>query len=269
MKTANTMAQKMRQNQTALGLGIGLPANPFTPRFSQQFGIDWAFIDLEHSLLSASEVGMMANYLSSVGVTPLVRLDKSAIPEASRYLDSGVQGIIMPHVDSAEEAATFVSHCKYPPVGKRSWGGASPQLGFPAKPTAELIGEGIRETLAIAMIESRAALRDLDRIAATPGLDGLLIGATDLSVELGVPGDMNAEVMRHAFRAVCQATNKSGIFFGLAGVASPEAIETLPDVSADFLLIGMDYRMLAAEIYTRTQRWDVFRQTHASTEKEI
>ncbi|MBN7761570.1 hypothetical protein JYP52_10510 [Nitratireductor aquibiodomus] len=261
MRTANIMAQKMRRKETALGLGLGLPANPFTPRFARQFGIDWAFIDLEHSLMSASDVGLMANYLSSVCVTPLVRLDKSAVPEASRYLDSGVQGIIMPHVDSAEEAAALVGYSKYPPVGKRSWGGASPQLGYPARPTAELIDEGIHETLAIAMIESRAGLQELHRITATPGLDGVLIGATDLSVELGVPGDMAAEDMQSAFLAVSRAAREAGVFFGLAGVPQPETIDALPELGPDFLLVGMDYRMLAAEVASRTAQWDGLRKT--------
>ena len=255
MRTENAMAQKMRRKQTVLGLGLGLPANPFTPRYAQHNGIDWAFLDLEHSLMSTSEIGMMANFLSAVGVTPLARLDKSAIPEASRYLDSGVQGIIMPHVDSAEEAATLVSYCKYAPVGQRSWGGASPQLGFPARPTAELIEEGTHETLAIAMVETCAALENLDEIAATPGLDGLLIGAVDLSIELGVPAEIGSDEMRAAIITVAQAASQAGIFFGLAGVPQPETIENIPEIRADFLLVGMDHRMLAAEIATRAKNW--------------
>jgi 2-keto-3-deoxy-L-rhamnonate aldolase RhmA len=249
------MAQKMRRQQTVLGLGLGLPANPFTPRYAQQAGLDWAFLDLEHSLMSASEIGMMANYLSSVGVTPLVRLDKSAIAESSRYLDSGVQGIIMPHVDSADEAAQLVSFCKYAPVGRRSWGGASPQLGFPAKPTPQLIEEGTRETLAIAMVESRAALDRLEEIAATPGLDGLLVGAVDLSIELGVPAEIGSNTVRDAVVQVAEACRAAGIFFGMAGVPSPETVEAIPGLRPDFLLVGMDHRMLGANIVSRADAW--------------
>lgn len=255
MKTANTMAQKMRRKETAIGLGFGLPANPFTPRLARQNGIDWAFLDLEHSLMSASEVGMMVNYLSAIGVTPLVRLDKSAIPESSRYLDSGAQGVVMPHVDTAAEAAILAGHCKYPPVGRRSWGGVSPQLGFPVRPSAALIEEGIRETLAIAMIESRSGLENLDAIAGVRGLDGLLIGAVDLSIELGTPAEFESPEMRDAITSVARAARKAGIFFGLAGAPHPSVLENIPDVSADFLLVGMDHRMLAAEIAARAELW--------------
>ena len=71
--------------------------------------------------------------------------------------------------------------------------------------------------------------------------------------------------MRNAFRAVSHAAHKASVFFGLAGVATPEAIEGLPEVKADFLLIGMDYRMLAAELSSRTRRWGALRRAPAGT----
>lgn len=251
----SAMASRMEAGGVALGLGVGLVTAPSLPLVAAQAGYDWLFIDLEHSTLSIAAAAEIAVAADAVGVTPIVRLGKGSIHEASRLLDNGVQGIVMPHVDTAAEAAQLVALCKYAPVGTRSWGGPSPQLRFPQFPAAALMEEANDLTLAIAMVESAAGLEDAERIAATPGLDGIFVGAIDLSIDLGRAGDAAHPEVSAAVARVVAAARAAGIRVGLGGVFGAKAVAIYRAMAFDFILAGIDYRLLTAAIAERAAAW--------------
>src|SRR5690606_1781972 len=99
----------------------------------------------------------------------------------------GAQGVVVPHVNSVEQARRVVENCKYPPIGHRSLTAPMPQLGFRTMPVAEAIEALNRNTLVVAMLETPQAVDNADAIAAVEGIDALLIGTNDLAAEMGIP----------------------------------------------------------------------------------
>jgi len=251
----NHMIGRMQARATALGIGLTMPPEAQVAMFAARAGFDWAFIDLEHTLISPESVATNCAMLRAVGVTPVARIPKAAGGEIARLLDGGAQGIVLPHVDTADEARDFVDQCKYSPAGHRSWGGASPQLGYPTQPSAELLAAGNERTLAIIMIESAQGVENIGAIARTPGLDGILVGNVDLSVDLGEVGHPGGPKTSEAIRAVGRSVNAAGKYFGLAGAPSAAAISALDGVTVNFALAGMDYRLLAAALGNRAAEW--------------
>ncbi|MEF2548455.1 aldolase/citrate lyase family protein [Aurantimonas sp. E1-2-R+4] len=124
-------------------------------------------------------------------------------------------------MEGEDEARQPVEMCKYPPLGARSWGGASPQLGYPQSPSRKLMNEGNRRTPAIAMIESAKGIENIDAIVKVPGLDGILIGCVDLSVDLDVIGNPEAPTMVEALDIIGRAVDAAELYFGLGGIHRP------------------------------------------------
>src|SRR5207253_1505786 len=165
----------------------------------------------------------------AVGVTPVVRVAGMEHWHASRMLDNGAQGIVFPHVDDAAQARRCADACRYPPVGKRSMGGALAQLGFAPVPVGEAARTINEETLVVVMIESPQGVAQADEIAAVKGVDALLIGTNDLCFEMGIPGQFNEPRVAEAYRKVIAACRKHGKFPGMGGMYTPELLERLID----------------------------------------
>lgn len=155
-------------------LSIG---NPFTAEIMAAQGYDSLTIDIQHGALDYSAALTMLQAVRASGVTPLARvpwLDPGYIMKA---LDAGAMGVICPMINSRAEAEQFVSYMRYPPLGQRSFGPTRASIAMP--------GYGVAindEVLALAMIETADGVRNLDEIAATPGLDGIYVGPADLTL---------------------------------------------------------------------------------------
>jgi 4-hydroxy-2-oxoheptanedioate aldolase len=124
---------------------------------------------------------------------------------------------MVPHVQNAAEARTIIEACLYAPKGHRSAFGSGPQLGYAAIPQAEVCKVLNEQTLLMAMIETPEAVENSDAIAAVDGIDVLDIGASDLSTEMGIPGQYTHERMRAAFEAVARAAKSHGKAMGVGG----------------------------------------------------
>jgi 2-keto-3-deoxy-L-rhamnonate aldolase RhmA len=129
-------------------------------------------------------------------------------------------------VQNAHEAKAIVEACLYAPKGHRSAFGSGPQLGYAAIPQAEVCTILNQETLLMAMIETPEAVANADAIAAVDGIDVLHIGASDLSTEMGIPGQYKSERMRAAFESVAQAARAHGKAMGVGGVRQDFEFQT-------------------------------------------
>ena len=156
-------------------------------------------------------------------MTPLVRVAGLEHWHASRILDNGAQGVVVPHVDDAAQAARVAAACRFPPVGKRSMGGGLQQLGFASMPVGEAARIVNEETLVVVMIESPQGVANCDEIAAVPGIDALLIGTNDLCFEMGIPGEFNDARVGEAYRKVIAACRKHGKFPAWAACTPPSS----------------------------------------------
>lgn len=245
------MLRDIAANRLALGLGVGAVPSAGIPLVAAAAGYSWLFVDLEHSPLSLKDVSELS--MSSLGfeLGCLVRLCRESIHEGTRALDNGASGVVMPRVNEAADARRLVELCKYTPVGNRSWGGPSPHLGFPSKPTAELMSRANRETWAVAMIESIRGVANVEEIAATPGLDAIFIGAVDLSTEMGYHGEVtHPEVVADVGRCA-SIIAAHGLKVGLGGVFGNKAFSLYSGFHFDFFLAGIDYRLLNDAIHQR------------------
>lgn len=206
------LQQMLRASERALNGWMAIPS-PFLAEAMAHQGFDAVTLDLQHGLISFDNALAMLQALSTTEVTPLARvaaLDPGAI---MKILDAGAMGIICPLIDNAEQCATFVAACRYPPQGNRSFGPTRAQLYAGPRYMAEA-----NETiLTFAMIETAEGVRNLEEILAVPGLDGVYIGPSDLSFTHGhdpVNGPEHPEMLAR-IDAIRDAAHRHGKKVGM------------------------------------------------------
>jgi 2-keto-3-deoxy-L-rhamnonate aldolase RhmA len=247
----NHALRQLRAGKLAIGLGVNQARTVGIATMAKTAGFDWLFIDGEHSSMDGDDAAQLSTAALGAGVTPIVRVAGFEHWHASRMLDNGAQGIIFPHVDTKEEAQRVANACRYPPVGKRSMGGALAQLGFASMPVGEAARLVNEETLVVVMIESPQGVANADEIASTKGVDALLIGTNDLCFEMGIPGQFNDPKVKDAYTKVIAACRKHGKFPGMGGMYTPELLERHIGMGVQLILSGSDFSLLMQAATTR------------------
>jgi 2-keto-3-deoxy-L-rhamnonate aldolase RhmA len=214
----NHARQRLLRNELVLCLGVNQMRTPNIAMLAAACGFDALYIDLEHNPTSLETAAAICVAAMGLGVTPIARVTSHDPHDATRILDSGAQGVMVPHVNSGAEAAAIVQACRFAPLGHRSAAGSVPALGYAALPQAEINQQLNTETLLIAMIETPEAVANADAIAAVDGIDMLHIGSTDLSTEMGIAGEYKHERMRAAYETIAAAAHKYGKAMGVGGV---------------------------------------------------
>jgi 2-keto-3-deoxy-L-rhamnonate aldolase RhmA len=235
----NTLA-RLRAGKTAIGFGVSHLRSVATPQMARTAGFDWLFIDMEHGAFSVNEAAQLCLASLPVGISPIVRVCADALDEGTRLLDNGAQGIVVPHVDTAAQAKRVADAFQYPPQGTRSWGGGISQFAFAPPPVAQAQVDVNRETMITVMIETEEAVANADAIAATPGVDSLLIGTSDLSADMGISGQIGHERVQAAYKAVIAACKKHGKQPGMGGIYDDTWAKTYLGWGARFILGGAD-----------------------------
>jgi 2-keto-3-deoxy-L-rhamnonate aldolase RhmA len=236
----NKARERLEAGQLALGMGLRQARTVDIGRALAAIGYDWAFIDMEHNTMGIDTAAQIAVACHDAGVTPIVRVPGYEHYLATRLLDAGAMGIVFPHVDTAEHARQLVSNCKYPPMGHRSLGGPVAQLGFRPYPRAESTEAVNRETMLVMMLETPGAIDNADAIAAVPGVDILLIGTNDLTLEMGIPGRYEDPRVVRAYEAVIAACKRHGKYLGMGGIYDHANMERYIRMGARFVLGGSD-----------------------------
>ena len=240
---------RLQADQIAAGFGLSRLRTVDAASIAQACGFHWLFIDLEHSSIDVDLASQMAMAALNTSVTPLVRPSSQNPHHMTRLLDGGAMGVIVPHVDTPEEAKAIVAACKYPPSGRRSMYGVLPQLGFaalPADQAIEILNDAI---MVVVMIESPTAVANADAIAAVEGVDGILIGTSDLTAESGIPGQFDHDTIKAAYQSVIDACRKHDKIPGMGGVYSNPLLEHFIQMGMRMILAGSDvsFMMSAAK----------------------
>lgn len=249
----NHTKQQLAAGKIAIGMGLRLARSVDIATIAKTCGYDWLFIDMEHNSMDVDTAAQIAMAALPVGITPIVRVPGKEHFHATRLLDAGAQGIVVPHVDSVEEAQRAVAYCKYPPIGHRSVMGALPQYSYASVPVAESTVAANRETLVIVMLETPDAIAQADAIAAVPGIDVVLIGTNDLCAEMGIPGQFADPRVEEAYRAVIAACRTHGVHPGMGGVYEPKLMERYIGMGMRFILSGGDLSFLMAGARQRAE----------------
>ena len=190
-----TLIERLRSNETLYG-GWTVTADVIAVGAVAAAGVDYVVIDLQHGAATEHDLPALTTAIWQARATPAARVRHAHPADIGRALDLGCAGVIVPNVESAGQASTAVGACHYPPAGYRSAGGALTSPGGP---------------FCLIMVESAAALADLDKTLAVPGVDGIYVGPGDLSYSLGCSPAPDDPVQRAALEqiwAACQAAGK-------------------------------------------------------------
>ena len=246
MATINRTKARLSEGGLALGMGLRQARTVDIATIAGTCGFDWLFIDTEHNSMSIDTACQIAMAAIATGVTPLIRVPGHQHYHCARALDNGALGVVVPHVDTAEQARAIADACRYPPAGHRSIAGPMPGLAFAAVPVGEATLRANDETLVVVMLETPLAISNADEIAAVDGIDVLLVGTNDLCAEMGIHGQFGNPRVPEAYRQVLAACARHGKHPGMGGVYDPKLMAEYIGMGMRFILSGSDMAFLMA-----------------------
>lgn len=251
MTTENHVKKKLAEGKLAVGLTLRIAPSVEMTFVARQAGFDWLFLDMEHGSMAVHHVGQLSIAGAAAGLTPIARVTHQDVATACRLLDAGAHGLIFPHVDTADEARAAAEACRFAPAGKRSFGGVPPSLGFAPLSPAEVTKRSNELVFLVVMIETEKAVANVDAIAAVPGIDCLLIGSNDLTLDMGIPGDYGHAKVVAAYEALIGACKRHRKVPGMGGIYDTVHAKRYVQMGARFLLGGSDLALISAAAKAR------------------
>ena len=242
----NPAKVRLSQGELAIGMGVRGLRTVEVARVMKTAGYDFLFIDLEHGPTSVESAYSISVAALDAGIAPLIRVPHGELALGTRCLDGGGLGVVIPHVDTVEEARAMVDAFKFGPIGHRSIGGGYPHFGFASVGAKDVVSALNDATLVVAMLETPRAIENAEQIAAVPGIDVLLLGTNDLCLELGIPGQLEHERVVNAIDTVVRVCQKHGKWPGLGGVYGKDLAKRYISRGMRFVLAGNDLGMLLA-----------------------
>jgi 4-hydroxy-2-oxoheptanedioate aldolase len=243
---AFTLARRLRAGETVFAGWCSLPY-PLVAETIGREGFVAVTLEAQHGLWDVSALLTGIAAVRQGGAAPLVRVPVGDFAMVSRVLDFGAEGIIAPMINSAADARAFVAAAKYPPVGERSWGPHRVTTLAGIADQSVYLREANDHVVTLAMIETRTALDNLDAIAQTPGIDGLFLGPSDLSIALSggkTLDPLSKDVERELDRIIASA-GRAGKIAG-AFCHTAERAVALAKRGVRFLAVGSDLGFLRA-----------------------
>lgn len=241
---ASKIKEKMRRGEPSLGTWMSM-AHPSIAEILAMAGYDWVVIETEHTAIDVSEVLRLIIAIEQRGSVPLVRLAWNDPIQAKAVLDSGAAGVLVPMVNCRADAELAVQMTKYPPLGCRGVGLARAQ-GYGENFDA-YVQNANADTLLIVQIEHKDAVANIEEILSVPGIDGTFIGPYDLSLSLGLPGQLNHPDMVAAKVKVRDATLAHSLIAGVHCVHPHTAADDCRRAVAEgyrFIALGTDILFL-------------------------
>jgi 4-hydroxy-2-oxoheptanedioate aldolase len=242
--SAFPLARRLRAGETVYAAWCTLASAVVAETIARE-GFAAVVLDIQHGLWDTASIVAGIGALHHAGATPVVRVPLNDFAYVSRALDFGAEAIIAPMVNSERDARQFAAVAKFPPLGERSWGPQRAMALQGRSVTIDYLREANAGTLTLAMIETPAALGNVDAIAATAGIDALFIGPYDLSTALsgGKAQDVQAPEVEHAIDRICAAAKKAGKIPGIY-CRDAERASAMSRRGFKFITIGSDLATL-------------------------
>ena len=242
MTNLRNLRNEIQSGKKVCGTMFRMEHSPAAAYLVKNAGLDFFMLDCEHGNYDFETVHDMAVAANALGVLAFARVPEGTKAYISRFLDMGITGVMVPMVETPEQAGNLVKWSKYPPLGGRGYTTTGPHTDFCTEPRhKEIMEEANGRILAIAQIETGLGVKNADAIAAVEGIDVLLIGPNDLSCSLGIPGNLFNPVELEAIARVAEACHRHGKLFALH--ASQKMQEKFVD-DIDFYMQGTDQDML-------------------------
>lgn len=247
----NTAKQTMLAGKPAFGYSIGL-GSPLSAEAISDSGIDFVMLDRQHGSWGDDSTIAALIAMRAGAATPMARVLHSDFALIGRLLDEGMMGIIVPMVNTAEDAKAVADACHFPPLGQRSWGWGR------ARTYGNDYSDWIDEQVFVAVqIETAQAAENAEAILATPGIDGCWVGPSDLSLSLGFHPSKMDERVEHAraLEKVLKACENTGKISGIAGRSVADAVKRA-EQGFQFITAGSDlgFILAGAEAALKTLR---------------
>jgi 4-hydroxy-2-oxoheptanedioate aldolase len=246
MKT-NPVKEKLREGRPSFGTWLSL-GNLLATRVLARMGFDWLTLDMEHQAFDWSQAAMMFGCIADAGCVPLARVPEGSHHYIKRVLDAGAWGIVVPMVNTVEQARIAIAAAKYPPIGNRSLGGGMHSLNFEAS-AGEYFRRANDEILVVLQTESAQGIENAEAIYSLPGVDAIFVGPVDLRANLprgadGSPADDAA--LEAAIARVIAAGKKTGTPTGMHCM-SPESALARAAQGMQFVAVSSELKFMTDE----------------------
>src|SRR5947209_10259851 len=239
----NAVKHGLKAGQAQVGTWLSL-GSITAARFLARAGFAWLTVDLEHSLVDWETATHMFAAIADAGCIALARVPSGRHDHIKRVLDNGAHGIVVPMVNSREEALAAVAAAKYPPLGNRSVGGSVHALNFGAS-ASDYFARANDEILVILQCEHIDAVESADAIFSVPGIDAIFVGPNDLAASMrGLDGKPpGADATRDALRHVLETCRKHKVAAGLHCTSAEEANHRIAE-GWQFVAVGSELKMM-------------------------
>jgi 4-hydroxy-2-oxoheptanedioate aldolase len=242
----NPVKKKLQAGEPTFGTWLSL-GDLYATRVMARAGFDWMTLDMEHSPIDWSQAAANFAVIAEAGCVPLARVPKGNHDYIKRTLDAGAWGIVVPMVDTVEQAKIAVAAAKYPPVGNRSLGGGLHALNFDA-PAGEYFAKANDEILVVLQTESPTGVKNAEAIYALPGVDAIFVGPVDLRANMRTPGgpEPSNEELEAMLQRVIDAGKAVGTPTGMHTMDAEAALRRVKQ-GMRFIAIGSELRMMTAK----------------------
>jgi 2-keto-3-deoxy-L-rhamnonate aldolase RhmA len=210
-----SIKQRLRQGELVVGTFISEVRNPNVAYMLAQAGFDFFVLDNEHGSFDVETVSNMVAAARGSGVEVIVRIPEIRRETILKPLDSGAAGLLVPQVNRPEQAREIIYHAKYPPVGNRGAALRRPHSLYGRPNAADYLAKANEDTFLAVQAESREAIANVDQIAAVDGIDCIFCGPFDLSVSLGIPGQLTHPMEVEAIEKMVATCRKAGKAAGI------------------------------------------------------
>lgn len=244
----------MKKNPVKAALAAGEPqvgtwlslGNVFAARLMARTGFPWLTVDMEHSPIDWSEAALLFGAIADAGCVPLARVPRGDHDHIKRVLDAGAHGIVVPMVNTVQEARDAIAAAKYPPAGTRSVGGGLHAMNFDAT-AGDYYKYANDEILVVLQTESPEGVENAEEIYALPGVDAIFVGPNDLTFQMRTPdgADPTPEQLEQMLQRVLAAGQKVGTPVGLH-VQTVEAVEQRIREGWRFIALGSELKMMVS-----------------------
>ena len=240
----NDLKLRLKKGDLVVGTMISEIRNPNLAYMLAQCGFDFFIIDNEHGSYSPETISNIIAAARGAGVLTIVRIPEIRRETILKPLDCGAAGLLIPQVNTAHQAKEIMMHAKYPPLGNRGVA-LSRAHSLYARPKADQYLVQANEATFIAVqAESPEAIQNLESIATTPGIDAIFVGPADLSVSLGIPGQVTHPDEIQAINTVVEVCQKHGITPGIH-MSNLEMLSAWIEKGMRFVTFSSDVDMLA------------------------
>ncbi|MEM9585191.1 MAG: HpcH/HpaI aldolase/citrate lyase family protein [Pseudomonadota bacterium] len=248
----NPFKQALKQGKRQIGCWMSF-AEPVTAEIMGTAGFDWLVIDGEHSPNDIRSIRDQLVALAHSPSHPVVRVPVGETWLIKMVLDAGVQTILVPIVESAEQARELVRACRYPPDGLRGVGATATRATLYGS-VGDYIQTADQEICLLIQVENRAGIEALDDILKVEGVDGVFIGPADLSTDMGFQGDSAAPEVRAVIADALARIRAAGKAPGILGT-NDAARQTYMEMGAQFLAVGIDVMLLVQAARSLAAEW--------------